>query len=75
MKYRAVRVAGPLIERVEALSDYIRKDAERDGIPCTSLSRQVGIALAIGCAELEKRKLVHDKLSRDLATAAAATSE
>ena len=30
MKYRAVRVAGPLIERVEDLSDYIRKDAERD---------------------------------------------
>jgi len=55
MKYRSVRIAEPLLERLEALSEYIREKYERDGIPATSLSRQVGIAMAVGLAELERQ--------------------
>lgn len=54
MEYRQVRIAGPLIDRIEALAGSIQQGAERDGIPAGSLSRQVGIVLAIGCAELER---------------------
>ena len=55
MKYRSVRIAEPLLERLEQLSEYIRGKYERDGIPAASLNRQVGIALAIGLAELERQ--------------------
>jgi len=55
VKYRSVRIAEPLLERLEQLSEYIRGKYERDGIPAASLNRQVGIALAIGLAELERQ--------------------